>query len=216
MPRANRHFLPGFSWHITQRCHKREFLLKFLRDRKRWLYWLYQAKKRYGICVLEYNLTHNHIHLLALNKKKKNIISQSMNLVSSRTAQEYNLRKGRNGAFWGDRYHATAIETDSHLIQCMIYIALNMVRANVVRHPAEWPFCGYHEIQSSRQRYSIIDFNKLIELLGLKNKDELRETYRKWVNNAIESKNLSRESKWTENVAVGNKDFVENFKSRLA
>ena len=71
-------------------------------------------------------------------------------------------------------------------------------------------------LKSSRQRYSIIDYKKLIELLGLKNKNELRETYKKWVNNAIESKNLNRESKWTENVAVGSKDFVKNFKSRLA
>ena len=28
MPRANRYFLPGYVWHITHRCHKREFLLK--------------------------------------------------------------------------------------------------------------------------------------------------------------------------------------------
>ena len=25
------------AWHITHRCHKREFLLKFARDRQRWL-----------------------------------------------------------------------------------------------------------------------------------------------------------------------------------
>jgi len=29
MTRANRHLLPGYVWHITHRCHKREFLLKF-------------------------------------------------------------------------------------------------------------------------------------------------------------------------------------------
>ena len=29
MPRANRYFLPGHVWHITHRCHKKEFLLKF-------------------------------------------------------------------------------------------------------------------------------------------------------------------------------------------
>ena len=27
MPRANRHFLPGHVWHITHRCHRKEFLL---------------------------------------------------------------------------------------------------------------------------------------------------------------------------------------------
>ena len=29
MPRANRHHLPGYIWHINNRCHKREFLLNF-------------------------------------------------------------------------------------------------------------------------------------------------------------------------------------------
>ena len=47
MARAKRHYLRGHVWHITHRCHKKEFLLKFVKDRQRWLYWLFQAKKRY-------------------------------------------------------------------------------------------------------------------------------------------------------------------------
>lgn len=35
MPRAHRHFLPNHVWHVTHRCHEREFLLKFDRDRGR-------------------------------------------------------------------------------------------------------------------------------------------------------------------------------------
>jgi len=38
MARAKRHFLPGHVWHITHRCHKKEFLLKFAKDRRRWLH----------------------------------------------------------------------------------------------------------------------------------------------------------------------------------
>jgi putative transposase len=62
MPRANRHYLSGHVWHITHRCHKQQFLLKFSRDRKQWLRWLYQARKRYGLCILNYVVTSNHIH----------------------------------------------------------------------------------------------------------------------------------------------------------
>ncbi|CAB1074737.1 hypothetical protein D1AOALGA4SA_2556 [Olavius algarvensis Delta 1 endosymbiont] len=32
-------------WHITHRCHKREFQLKFDKDKKRWIHWLYGEKK---------------------------------------------------------------------------------------------------------------------------------------------------------------------------
>ena len=57
MPRANRYFLPGYVWHITHRCHKREFLLKFARDQRRWLQWIFEAKKRFGVTILNYSVT---------------------------------------------------------------------------------------------------------------------------------------------------------------
>ena len=97
MPRANRHHIPGCVWHITHRCHKQEFLLKFERDRKRWLYWLFEAKKRYGLCVLNYIVTSNHIHLLVVDTEEKTI-PQSLQLIAGRTAQEFNSRKNRKGS----------------------------------------------------------------------------------------------------------------------
>ena len=44
MPRANRDFLPGDVWHITHRCHRKNFLLKFARDRCLYLRWLAKRK----------------------------------------------------------------------------------------------------------------------------------------------------------------------------
>ena len=93
MPRANRYFLPGYIWHIIHRCHKKEFLLKFLKDRQRWMYWLFEAKKRFKLIVLNYSVTSNHIHLLVYDKGKKSVIDESMQL----TGQEYNQRKKRKG-----------------------------------------------------------------------------------------------------------------------
>ena len=156
MPRAQRHFLPGYAWHITHRCHKREFLLKFARDRGSLINWLFEAKKRYRLRVLNYMATSNHIHLLVFDSGERNTIPKSMQLIAGRTAQEFNQRKKRKGAFWEDRYHATAVETNHHLISCLTYIDLNMVRAGAVAHPSQWESCGYQEIQKPRERYSII------------------------------------------------------------
>jgi len=38
-----RQYITGHVWHITHRCHKREFLLKFAKNRHRWLQWLYET-----------------------------------------------------------------------------------------------------------------------------------------------------------------------------
>jgi len=81
------------------------------------------------------------------DNKGRDVIPQSIKLVAGRTAQEYNLRKKRKGAFWEDRYHATAVESEHHLFQCLKYIDLNMVRAGVVSHPSQWAFCGYKAIK---------------------------------------------------------------------
>ena len=115
MARAKKHYLAGHVWHITHRCHKREFLLKFAKDRRRYLQWLWEAKKRYGLVILNYMVTSNH--LLVADDGDRAAIPRSIQLVAGRTGQEYNQRKGRKGAFWEDRYHATAVETDRHLLQ---------------------------------------------------------------------------------------------------
>jgi hypothetical protein len=39
MSRANRHHMPGHACHITLRCHQKEFLLKFAKDRQGWIDW---------------------------------------------------------------------------------------------------------------------------------------------------------------------------------
>lgn len=160
MPRANRIFCRGLVWHITHRCHQRAFLLKFVRDRRRWRHWLYVATRRYGLCVLNYIVTSNHVHLLIADRDNQKIAA-SMQLIASRVAQEYNQRKNRKGAFWEDRYHATAVQTDHHLIRCMSYIDLNMVRAGVVRHPGEWETSGFCEIQTPPERKGVIDCRTL-------------------------------------------------------
>ena len=216
MPRAKRHYVPGHVWHITHRCHKRAFLLKFAKDRRRWTEWLYQAKKRYrGLSVLDYMVTSKHIHLLVFDKGGGNFIPASIKLVAGRTGQEYNIRKKIKGAFWQDRYHATAVESNRHLRQCIAYIDMNMVRAGVVDHPGKWECCGYNEIQNPRTRKGIIDFNRLMELLGLETYEQLKQAHFKWVDSAIQAKNKGRQAKWTQNVAVGGESFIEKIKEAL-
>ncbi len=213
MPRANRCFLPGHVWHITHRCHKKEFLLKFARDRQRWLHWLFEAKKRFGLCVLNYVVTSNHVHLLVRDQGDGEI-PQSMQLIAGRTGQEYNRRKGRKGAYWEDRYHATAVDTEGYLAQCLVCIDLNMVRAGAVAHPVQWKASGYAEIQNPPKRYRIINLPILMALLGFSKLAELQLTRAKWVGDALKM-NQKRESKWSNSLAVGNRAFVEGVRARL-
>ena len=117
------------------------------------------------MCILNYIVTSNHIHLLIADDGPSDAIPRSMQLLAGRIGQEYNQRKNRKGASWRDRYHATALQSNVHLIKCLTYIDLNMVRARVIKHPQEWVHNGYNEIQKPKQRYGRIDFKSLIRFL---------------------------------------------------
>ena len=215
MPRANRHFLPGHVWHITHRCHQKQFLLKFPRDRRRYVHWVFEAKKRFGLCVLNYMVTSNHVHLL-VKDTGGDVIAPSMQLIAGRTAQEFNQRKNRHGAFWEDRYHATAIQADEHLHRCLVYIDLNMVRAGVVSHPGKWAHSGYREIQRPPKRYAIIDLREFTALCGFADSGDFQSAHRQWVEQTLERGRTVREDRWSETIAVGSLAFVESVKSELS
>jgi len=215
MARAKRHYIPNQIWHITHRCHKREFLLKFSRDRKRWLQWLYEAKKRYGLDILNYNVTSNHIHLLVAGDHERDTIPNSIRLIAGRTGQEFNQRKNRKGAFWEDRYHATAVESGEHLIKCIVYIDLNMVRAGVVKHPSEWPFSGYNEIQNPKRKNVLINYQKLIYLLGFNSYEDFKIYHSTWVDLYLEDGRNIHDDQWTKSIAVGSNGFIDRIKSLM-
>ncbi len=216
MARANRHFISGYAWHLTHRCHKREFLMRFTKDKQRWMHWLFEAKKRFELCILNFTITSNHVHLLVYDTGSGNeTIPKSIQLIAGKTGQEFNSRKGRKGAYWQDRYHATAVATDDHLIQCMVYIDLNMVRAGVVKHPKDWPFGGYRYIVTPQKRYRLTDNKKLLELMNIREIEQFRETYRNWVDASIMQGNVTRQPQWTESIAVGNKGYVEKVKDSM-
>ena len=216
MARASRHYIPGFIWHITHRCHKREFLLRFRKDRHRWTQWLYQARKRYGMTILNYMVTSNHVHLLVKDSGTPKSIPRSIQLVAGRIAQEYNKRKNRKGAFWEDRYHAVAVETGEHLIRCLVYIDLNMVRAGAVRHPSEWEFSDYNETQRPRKKCVLISYEALMNLAGYQNYDAFRKAHRKWVEAELEKIGSRRQSHWTQSIAVGSRAFIETVQEQLS
>ncbi len=215
MARAKRHYLPGQIWHITHRCHQREFLLKLKLDQRRWVHWLYKAKKKYGLVILNYTVTSNHIHLLVQDNDGRDTIPHSMKLVAGRTAQEFNSRKKRKGSFWEDRYHATAVESEHHLFQCLMYIDLNMVRAGVVSHPSQWMFCGYNEIQQPRRKKILIAYPELAELAGFDTYGRFKEAHQELVNASLKNGDNSRHDFWSQSVAVGSEGFVETIKKKL-
>jgi putative transposase len=214
MPRANRSILPGRSYHVTHRCHDQAFLLKFARDRQTYRTWFREGLHRHDVHVLSYCITCNHVHML-VRAEETDELSQFMQYIEGGVAQAYNQRKGRSGAFWSDRYHATMVEDGTHLWRCLRYIDLNMVRAGVVGHPREWAWTGWHELMGEQRRNRLIDFEALLNAVGAARAADFRPQYECAIADALGAGALAREPMWTEAVAVGSAAFVSEVERRL-
>lgn len=100
-------------------------------------------------------------------------------------------------------------------MKCLMYIDMNMVRTGVVSHPSGWRWSGYCEIQKQKQRYAIINYCRLSELLGLGSEILLKQAHSEWIETALKAGNHKRERKWSNAVAIGSESYIENIKKNL-
>jgi putative transposase len=135
--------------------------------------------------------------------------------VAGEFARAYNRRKDRTNAFWGDNFHPTLVEGGPYLWRCLCYIELNMVRAGVVSHPEQWQWVGYHEIMGQRQRYRLLDLERLCWRLGTQSLEAVRENLAVGLKQAIACNQMLREACWAESLAVGSAGFVERIRPMI-
>jgi putative transposase len=208
MPRANRYLLDGHTYHLTHRCHNQGFLLSAAKDRNTYRKWVREGVARNKVPLLSYCAVSNHVHLI-VHAESAEAVADMMQLAAGATARDYNRRKDRSGAFWEDQYQCTAIQNGQHLRNCLVYVGLNMVRAGCVRHPREWKWCGHDELVGSRQRYRMLDLERLLECLGGMELPDFRSWYEGAIEEKIRQNVMSREPAWSESLAVGSKQYIE-------
>ena len=198
------------TYHVTHRCHNKDFLLKTAIDRDEYIRLMWEAYRQWNLSILSYIVTSNHVHLL-LSSRRHEDMSGFMAHVSGGMGNYYNRRKGRFGSFWEGRYRCTLIQDGTHLTRCLVYIALNMVRAGVVKHPGEWDWNSHLELAGKKQRYRLIDMDRLLE----KTEASSVKDFASWYDKTIEMKCLQpgilkREPWWSQASFVGTPGFVSS------
>lgn len=211
MPRRRRNWEKQVCYHITHRCHDREFRLRFAKYREMYRKYLFEATKRFNIRVLTWMVTSNHVHLLVTSGQRGEIqISEALQFVHGEVAQHYNLSRSCDGSFWSNRFYSTRIQNGSHLRRCLFYIDMNMVRAkNEIKHPAEWEHSSWQELFGGRKRYCIIDRDVLLNRLQLTSWDHFLEWYSATLDEVLANDRFRhRQVFWSSAAAVGDPDWL--------
>lgn len=65
-------------------------------------------------------------------------VSEIMRNIQGSFATWYNQTFDRKGRFWGDRFRSTILTDLEAVVQCLMYVDLNPVRAGLIERPEEW------------------------------------------------------------------------------
>lgn len=182
-----RNFVPGRLWLITHRCDGGEALFKDSLDRRRWLYWLFQARRRFGLSVLNYVVLRNQVQLLVMDRGRGEIPC-SMQLIARGMAEDYNRYHQRQGAFWEGRYSATMAEAGASLSDLLVTMDLSLVHSGCANHPYGWRESGFFELQYPPPRARRIDTSALQRLLSPLDFPQLQRQRRLWVRSALRAR----------------------------
>ena len=144
MPSGPRLLLDNVCYHIITRGNQKQRIFREDRDYEEYLSRLRKYKKKHDFLLYGYCLMPNHIHLLGETKVAADLSRLMSSLQRSYTAY-FNEKYVKVGHLWQGRFKSKVITKDKYLIDCINYIELNPVQANIVNNIWEYRWSSYNE-----------------------------------------------------------------------
>lgn len=141
MARPLRIEFTGALYHVTARGNAREDIYNDDIDRQQFLLLLQNTVNRYDWYCHAYCLMDNHYHLLI--ETNSPTLSKGMKYLNGTYTQYFNRQHRRVGHVFQGRFKAILVQKNAYLLELARYIALNPVRAQMVRSAKEWRWSSY-------------------------------------------------------------------------
>ncbi len=144
MPTGPRLIIKNACYHIITRGNQKQRIFLDEQDCEVYLSKLKRYKLRYGFLLYAFCLMPNHVHLIGEPKETFNLSKFMHGLNRSYTAY-FNEKYNKVGHLWQGRFKSQVVAKDDYLVDCLNYIELNPVRANMVRAAQDYTWSSYRE-----------------------------------------------------------------------
>src|SRR5260370_1321713 len=134
----------GAVWDLIARGRARGEIFYNDHGRVDFLELLAEVVRRFRWIVYTYMLLDNHFHLVI--ETPEATLSRGMQWLLGTYANRFNRRHDRVGHLFQGRFKGVLIEKETQLLNVLRYVALNPVRANMVKAPEEYRWSSYRAI----------------------------------------------------------------------
>ncbi len=153
-------------FHVATRSVYETFCFRDVDDRLDFLGIFNAVIDTYKWSCWSYCLMGTHYHLI-LQTPDPNL-SDGMQMLNGRYAQRFNGRHGRRGHLFGERFCSVHIETESHLLAALRYVALNPVEAGLCTSPTDWRWSSCRATAGLEIAPRFLDVDGVLGLFALR------------------------------------------------
>ncbi len=140
MPRRRRSDLSDGLFHVTCRGVAKSQIFRDDFDRAAFREQLIRTGQRYALRYDAWCLMTTHFHLVAAASRPA--LSAAMHRLNGLYAQRFNLRYGRRGHLFENRFSAWVLDTEEHWENACRYVLNNPVEAGLCARAEQWPWSG--------------------------------------------------------------------------
>lgn len=217
MARKMRIQYEGAIHHVTIRGVERRIIFNDTADYKKFIDYLKEAVKEYGIRLYLFCLMRNHAHFVVETPHAN--LSDFMQKLQTAYTVYYNRRHKRVGHLMQGRYYSKVVEGDEYLLRLSRYIHLNPVYVGYIsnkgederiRYLKDYRWSSYRGYAGYEKGYEFVEDAPILSLLRRN-----RKRYRKYVERGIRKtdeqfEELMKKSVW----GIGEEEFQENIKQK--
>ena len=184
MPRPPRVQVAGGLYHVTAHSNHGRVVFRDDDERAQFLALLELGVARRGWSCRSYCLLSTHYHLLVATPEAD--LSAGMQYVNGRYGQWANWYRSERSHVFEGRFKALLVETEGHALGVHRYIALNPVRAGLVRDPEDWPWSSLSSLLGREPAPALLDVDGTLAEFGA-SKASARRRLRRFIRDGLEA-----------------------------
>ena len=144
MSRSARKDKESSYFHIIVQGYEKQFIFSEKIFIEKYIKLIMEKEKEFDVTILAYCIMNNHAHILIYCENIPEM-SAFMKSINSQYAVFYNKILKRVGYVFRDRFLSEPIKDERYLYNCLGYIHMNPVKANMVEFPNEYQYSSYNQ-----------------------------------------------------------------------
>lgn len=143
MPSKRRRESTTGFYHIIVKGINKERIFAQNREKSYFKKIVLKHLEKYEVEIFCYCIMSNHAHFII--RAELHCLSSFMAIILAEYAMYYNYKHERNGHVFQNRFKSECIESEKYLLNCIRYIHMNPVKANIVKHPQSYKYSSINE-----------------------------------------------------------------------